>query len=124
MQKQVLEFIKRIATKYGGITLNHNGKVAKLNSGFSVSKKQYEKVYNSIESLDLETLNNYLLLARKINKANKTYKVWVGLWIDNNKLYLDISMNIENKGIAIQVARQEKQLAIFDNFNKVCISTK
>lgn len=124
MNKQVLEFIKQVATKYGGITLNHNGKVAKLNSGFSVSKKQYEKVYNSIESLDLETLNNYLLLARKINKTNKTYKVWVGLWIDSGKLYLDISMNIENKGIAIQVARQEKQLAIFDNFNKVCISTK
>lgn len=124
MNKKDLVVIKDYARANGGCSLNASGKVITLQDGYMVSKREYEHIYSSIEELDLETLNNYLMLANKLNKSEKHYKCFIGLWISDsdNKCYLDISMKISNRQLAISIAKQEKQLAIYDNVNRVCIT--
>ena len=116
MNRKDLRIIKDYCQEFGGITLSKQGKVITLNSGFMVSIKEHEKVL-TISKLNTRILNKYLKLA--ISKDG-----FVGLWLDNGKLYLDISKNIINKQVAIAYAIEQEQLAIFDNFNRVCIYTK
>ena len=46
---------------------------------------------------------------------------YLGFWIDNNQLYIDISRRFENKQSAIGYGRINNQIAIFDNANKQSI---
>ena len=124
MNKKELLVIKDYTRANNGLTLNHNGKIVNLSSGFMVSMHQHEKIYSSLDELDLETINAYLLQATKLCKSERTYKAFVGLWVDaedNGKTYLDISLLIPNKQLALSLARTEQQKAIFDNANKVSI---
>jgi hypothetical protein len=46
-------------------------------------------------------------------KKNEYYGTWLDVE-DNNKLYCDISLNIENKEDALKIAKELDELAIFD----------
>ena len=124
MKKSQLEQLKQLARANNGLTLNANEKIVNLSNGFMVSVHQHEKIFASLNALDLETLNNYILTARKLNKSEKSFKAYVGIWVDTNdngKTYLDISLLIPNKQLALSIAKKEQQKAIFDNGNQDCI---
>lgn len=69
----------------------------------------------SIELIEKLITENY----RVLNKHN----VFFGTWIDNNKVYIDLSKNYKYKNSCVKFAKKFKELAIFDleNFTSVFI---
>ena len=61
----------------------------------------------ALNNLTVNDVNNYLLLAKKL-------KAYCGLWIDNNILYLDISIRVNDLKLAKRLGLKNKQLAIFN----------
>ena len=45
----------------------------------------------------------------------------MGSWVNDGKVYLDVTMLITDKRKAIETAYKNNQLAIYDNTNKVVI---
>ena len=84
MNKKQLKDLVIYLTENGGATLNANGKIMNLTCGYCVSLDGYESK-TSLESINLQVINDHLQLAKKL-------KAYCGLWIDNNQLYIDISM--------------------------------
>ena len=104
--KELFNYLK----KNGGFTAKPNLIPVKPKSGYAVSLKGYEtRVPLEIVSLGLfrELLKCYQRLAEK----NIAY---IGGWIDEGYLYLDLSLILHNKEQALEVASKNKQKAIFD----------
>jgi septum formation inhibitor-activating ATPase MinD len=103
------------AIKNGGLTFRN--KKQKVKSGFMVSQKDTEKIVkvNDIAQLKRE-IQDYV----NNNKLGKGQ--YYGLWFDNGNCYIDISKRISIKSLALDYAKQEQQLAIFDNANMKVIT--
>ncbi len=90
--------------------------------GFMVSLRGYErKILGSIilgfevQEYIRESVSN----ARRLNAGD----LFVGTWFDGACTYFDLSLNIADLGTALQVARENKQQAIFDVSNNQVIVT-
>lgn len=93
--------------KNGGATLDKDLQPLQAKKGYMYSIIGYEKIYNLDDTENiLKTIKEY----QKILKNN----CYIGLWIDNNKLYIDISKLENNKTRALQLAKDNMQLAIYD----------
>lgn len=101
-----LKQVKSVVNTYNGATLTSSLDNATMNSGYMVSLKGYE-LKTSIKELTSEILKRY----KKLAKLNTAY---IGLWLDNNVLYIDISINVKDKNQAVEIARKNNQLAIYD----------
>lgn len=111
-KNQLLNLLEAVKIN-GGATLKSDGSFLLVDAGYMVSLSGYEKKI-ALNDLNIQMINDYLLIAKKL-------KAYAGLWIDNNILYLDISIKILNKQQAINTGRKNKQKAIFDLFNKESI---
>lgn len=93
--------------KSGGATLDKELQPLQAKKGYMYSIIGYEKIYNLDDKENiLKTIKEY----QKIIKGN----LYIGLWIDDNKLYIDISKLESNKTRALQFAEDNIQLAIYD----------
>ena len=95
--------------KNGGATLTHDLEVANIKNGFMVSILGYERTF---EYNDTEDINNYILKLQKKIDDKKGY--FIGLWTYENKLYIDLSINIIDKADALEFGRKNKQIAIYE----------
>lgn len=95
--------------KNGGATLTHDLEVANIKNGFMVSILGYERTF---EYNDTEDINNYILKLQKKIEDKKGY--FIGLWTYENKLYIDLSINIIDKADALEFGRKNKQIAIYE----------
>jgi hypothetical protein len=98
----------------------------KLNNGATLDKQgnplQYKDGYQ-VSAEDLEIIPAYRLtkkhllemLAKIPNGSN------LGVWIDNNKAYIDRSARISNKRMALKVGRELNQISIYDWKTGDCI---
>lgn len=102
------------AIKNGGATLDHELKTANLKNGFMVSKNGYEI---TTDPKNIEFIEKTILKYQKIIKKHE----FIGLWLDNNILYIDISKNYIDKMQAIKTGIFEKQKAIYDLKNNINI---
>lgn len=114
MKNEIKEIIKN-----GGATLDTNLKNADLKNGYMVSMVGYENIISldnlsSMEEIE-ETLNEYKRIAKRNN-------AFIGAWVDDNKIYLDISKNYKRLVNAIKIGKKNKQLAIFDINNSLVIN--
>lgn len=100
----------------GGATFTLQGRPTRLKSGFMVALKEFETV---IKNPTKKKLDNFIKKNMKELKKNNRY---IGGWMDNNKLYLDISVNVKCPIKAVKKGKKEKQLAIFDIANLECIN--
>lgn len=82
------------------------------NGGYSHdTKHRYSVAYGdnefiiSLKEFNEEVVHNYL-------KVHGTIGTWINT--ENNMVYLDTSKTIENKGEAIEFAKETNQLAIYD----------
>ena len=96
--------LKNELIKNGGLTLTADYMKASEKNGFYVSKIGYEKI------IDFKSLENELLIYSKMLLKNE----YIGLWINNNKLYIDITKHYKNKKEALKIGIKNKQLAIYD----------
>lgn len=101
------KMIKEIL-KNGGATLDTNYNNFNASAGYMVSLFGYEiKIdINNIEAIKKE-------MEQKKEEAKK-YNAFIGLWVDNGLVYLDISKHMIDYNRALEVARNNEQLAIFD----------
>ena len=100
--------LKKLALKNGGFSLNSDGLNA--TSGFMVSCKDLYKI--NLSDLTPDKLDNAIKEATEIGG-------YIGGWLDvnsddKNNFYLDISINVKDKDEAIELAKKNNQLAIFD----------
>ena len=100
--------IKEKVLKNGGITLTSDLKESEIKEGYYISIIGYEKIIN------FEDLKEYIEIYQ--NKLLKNE--FIGLWYNDNKLYIDITSHLQDKKRAIQKGIKNKQLAIYDVKNK------
>ena len=104
------------AIKNGGATIDQKKQITNFKKGFQVSKKDCYIVDIDKKSECLQKITNVL------NNIKKDE--FCGLWIDKNKLYIDISINITEKQKAVEIGKKLKQLSIYDWQQKICINLK
>lgn len=100
-----LQQVKKAVQTNNGATLTSDLDTATIDNGYMVSLQGYE-IKTSIDLLTSEMLKEYQSIAKQCN-------AFIGLWMDANELYLDISVNIQDEKQALKVARDNNQLAIY-----------
>lgn len=113
-----LEDIKRIIEN-GGETLTKELKKASIKGGFMVSLEGTE---TQTQGEDYQAINQAIKEKQEIIK-NKN-NLYIGLWLDNNIMFIDVSININDKVEALEFAKYNKQLAIYDLENNDSIYLK
>lgn len=112
MKKEVLKEIKEYIKENKGITLDINTmKNTTKKSGFSVSLAGYETKEKDINKT-MKVVKEYIKAVKKINKKS----LFVGVWYDEKTsyYYIDISIIVSKRREAERIAKENKQLAIYD----------
>lgn len=105
--------IKSFIIKNGGATLNHNGAPVKLKSGYQVS----------VHDVAIIPLKYF---SRKVFEMIMAYERlkrgdYMGLWIEDDKVFIDVSRRIATKREALRVGREYRQRAIYDWRNEKAV---
>ena len=113
-----LKDIKKIIENKGE-TLNKELKKADLKKGYMIS----------LEGTETQTQgDDYQAIKKAIKEKQEIIKdkdnLYIGLWLDNNIMYIDISINIQDKTEALEFGKYNKQLAIYDLINNDSIYLK
>lgn len=101
-----LKELKTFIENNGGCTLTSDLNMVNNKKGFYVSLKGF-KYQTRLNKLDLNTIKQYQKIALK-------HDAFIGAWIDEGILYLDISKHVKSKHKALKLARSNYQLAIYD----------
>ena len=99
----------------GGATINNKGERVMLKSGYQVSKCD-------LLIIPVAELNKYIikeLLGRLIQRGE-----YLGLWIDNGNVYVDISCRVATKRDAIQMGRDLNQLSVLRWRDGECLAVQ
>ena len=109
MKKQTLFNI----IKKGGATLNYKGRQVSYATGYQVSLKDLYII--DLKNIDkiLEAINSELAKIKK--------NACLGLWVDEGKMYIDLSARVELFPLAYRLGVKNSQLSIFDWSTKKCI---
>lgn len=95
--------------KNGGATLTRELKQAELKKGYMVSLEGAESQTNK---------NDYKAIIQAIKEKQEIVKdnsdLYIGLWVDNDTMYVDVSINISDKVEALEFGKKNKQLALYD----------
>jgi hypothetical protein len=102
--KKIIEIIEN-----KGATLDYNYNNFSSNVGFMVSIKGQEVKVNKN---DIENIKKEIEKKREFIKDKKG--LFIGLWLDSDMMYIDVSIHIVNYLKALRVARNNEQKAIFD----------
>lgn len=99
---------KKLVIKNGGFSINKDGK--NPTTGYMISCKDLYKI--ALSDLTSDKLDNAIKEATKIGG-------YIGGWLDTeandrDNFYLDISINVKDRNEAIELAKKNNQLAIFD----------
>ena len=113
-----LEDIERIIEN-GGATLTSELKQAQLTTGFMVSLEGAE---SQVKGNDYQAIKKAIEEKQAIIKDNKN--LFIGLWLDGGVMYVDISINIEDRAEALEFGKRNKQLAIYDLVNNDSVYLK
>lgn len=104
--------IKKIISD-GGATLRRDGVAVKYNSGYQVSRRDcYIIDITATEEL-ANAVNTVLSM---LNRGE-----FCGIWINDGKAYIDISVRIADKAEALKIGRELNQISIYDWSTGDCI---
>jgi hypothetical protein len=96
----------------GGASLTKTLEYATIKSGYLVSvPSKYAKVLTIKDDYDM-ILPSIEQMTNEINVDG--LGAYVGLWVDEGKLYIDLSIQFNDRQVAINVGREFKQKAIYD----------
>jgi hypothetical protein len=116
---------ERILTQFktkGRHNFNKNGRAIKPKAiGYIVSQDKGIKVIDKpLEHLNFKEIEQDLKALIKRVRATE----FIGLWLDNGIIYIDISRVIQSKENALKLAKEQNQKAIFDIKNNKVIFVK
>ena len=107
----------------GGASYNLNNGEVNPSEGFMVSIAGHEQTFaeNWQDNLQ-QTIATYIKEKAAIvgNKANNQ-PYFIGAWVDGGKLYLDVSVKVSTKKVAERIAKENNQLAYYDNKKEISI---
>lgn len=106
--EKIMEIIKN-----EGATLDYNYNNFKSDKGFIVSIKGQEV---KVDKNDIEEIKKEIEKKREFIKNKEG--LYIGLWLEDDTIYIDVSIHIINYLKALEVARKNEQKAIFDLKNK------
>jgi hypothetical protein len=112
MKKITLATIKSIK-RNGGATFNKYGERVTMKTGYQVSKCD-------LLIIPVDELNKLIvkeLLGRLISRGD-----YLGLWIDNGSVYIDISCRIATKSKAMEMGRELNQLSVLRWSDMECLA--
>lgn len=111
---ETLKLIELIE-KNGGFTIDlKNGDIP--TSGYCIALSSFERIVNIQNDLDI-ILSNYILDHKPI-LFNTLPEYYLGAWVNNGKIYLDIVTIVKDLKLAVRLAKIGKQIAIFDLDNQ------
>ena len=87
--------------------------------GYMVSLKGSEAVFYDIDETSDDRLNELCRVYR--NTIDWRGGIYFGAWLDDNRLYLDVSLNIQDQDVAIAFGRANEQQAIWSIGDKASI---
>ena len=102
--KKILEIIKN-----EGATLDYNYNDFKSSKGYMVSLKGQEV---KINKNDIQGIKKEIEKKRELIKDKKG--LYIGLWLEDDIMFVDVSVHIVNYLKALEVGRNNEQKAIFD----------
>lgn len=97
----------------GGATINKYGVRVSMKTGYQISKQD-------LLIIPVENLNKFILkeMIKKLIKRGD----YLGVWIDDDKAYIDISCRIATKSKAIEMGRELNQLSILRWSDMECLA--
>lgn len=101
----------------GGFSLNHRNEIPK--GGYMVSLKGFERIIRNYRDYPADDLNELCKSYR--TQIQTTLPRYFGGWVDGDDLYLDASLNVQFLETALEFARYNEQLAIYDVVNQTSI---
>ena len=119
-RREKMENLKDIikqGIKNGGFTKNAYMEDITEKKGYIVSIEGFEKIYHingDISEIEKDVINYINIIKNKRNH-------YIGLWVDDDKIYLDLSKHYKNKEKAVINGINNKQLAIYDIANNKSI---
>ena len=102
--EKIMEIIKN-----EGATLDKDLKDFKSDKGFMVSIKGQEVKVNKN---DIKAIKNEIENKKRLIENKKG--LYIGLWLENDIIFIDVSIHIINYLKALEVARENDQKAIYD----------
>jgi hypothetical protein len=135
----VAEKILQYTKENKGGTFLFNGDSAKLNDGYMISLYGYESrlTLNAFHSRQLGFVAGFIDSIDSVNgiingfistriqaywiQDGIEYPSFIGSWIDDGTLVMDISIQVKTLNQAMELAKRFKQKAIFDNVKKESI---
>lgn len=122
MGKELLEFI----SENGGITLEPKSlEPVKFSDGYQVSVLDILTL--NTQNMGEQDLWDVLQIARRKaieHEHDRKNVVYIGLWVDNGLLYVDLSVRIEALSDAVFVAREKQQKAIYSWYDGKSLDVK
>lgn len=112
MKNITLATIKSIK-RNGGATINKYGVRVSMKSGYQVSKQD-------LLIIPVDNLNKLIL--KELIKKLISRGEYLGLWIDNGSVYIDISCRISTKSKAMEMGRELNQLSILRWADMECLA--
>ena len=106
--EKIMEIIKN-----EGATLDKDYNNFMSDRGFIVSIKGQEV---KVDKNDIEEIKKEIEKKREFIKNKEG--LYIGLWLEDDTIYIDVSIHIINYLKALEVARKNEQKAIFDLKNK------
>ena len=100
-----------------GATLTKTLRKSSLKTGYMVSLKGYEVIIKASQSTKL-----FYEIGRANAKAENVENSYVGVWIEKELAYIDVSVNIKKLEQALQFGIDNEQLAIYDIENNKVIT--
>ena len=96
----------------GGATFNYNGERVQMKSGYQVSKQD-------LVIVPIADFNKYLIkaLVEMLDGRGE----YLGVWVDDGKVYVDISCRVATKRDAMQMGRDLNQLTVLKWATMQCL---
>ena len=121
----IIEYVR----KNNGCNIDVSLDLKEIKSGYMVSIKGYEK---TIDLNDLNDLSDLIIqkkvfdailekidIIKDLRQINRKSNFCIGLWYNNDdkKLYIDISINVKSKRVAIEQGIKNLQYYVYDVVN-------
>ena len=96
-----------------GATINKYGERVTMKSGYQVSKRD-------LYIIPVSELNKFII--KEAMKLLESRGEYLGVWIDNGNVYIDISCRIATKSKAMEMGRELNQLSVLRWADMECLA--
>lgn len=98
--------------KNNGATIDKNGKMVTLKTGYQVSKQDLGRI--AVKDLTKQMIDDVVCYGLKRGE-------YCGVWIEDGFAYVDISQRISTKQEALRIGKERKQISVWQWNKQQCV---